>query len=290
MISSGIRQDPSVGKRFPFRMSDVNRSVRGYLVSPHWHDHLEFLKIVEGRVLVTLDNETFTAGPNDIIYVNSRQVHAVTADDGPSRVKGMIFDRMFVTNLLEGFETRQLYSLFVRDNRVPNPIRPTDPLWSSLVRELDLADEEYRRKEICYEMTIKSCIYRMLSTLMRHMARQMPALEKNDLSLRPALEMIEERFADRLSLEEVSRLSGRSPSHFSRMFKEATGMTFTDYLNTTRVTMAKQMLSSGQWTITEIAEKTGFCNVHYFGKVFKEATGSSPLQFKKQCEAQNAGQ
>lgn len=281
MIPSGKRQDPSVGKRFPFRMSDVTRSVDGYIVSPHWHDHLEFIKVVKGPVSVTLDNKTFPAEPGDIVYVNSRQLHAVRVTPGnPARVKGMIFDRLFVTNLLEGFETRQLYSLFVRTNRIPNPIRSSDPMWAELNRELDLADAEYARKDICYEMTIKSSIYRMLATLMRHFARQTPSLEKDDLSLRPALEYIEERYAERLTLEQLGKLTGRSASRFSRLFKEVTGFTFTDYVTNTRIGMAKQMLATSQWTITEIAEKTGFCNVHYFGKVFKEATGVSPLQFK----------
>ncbi|GAA3409077.1 AraC family transcriptional regulator [Paenibacillus hodogayensis] len=284
MIPSGKRQDPSVGKRFPFRMSHVSRQVRGFLVTPHWHDHLEFIKIVEGRVTVTLDNQTFTAERDDILYINSRQVHAIAAHpDVPAQVKGMIFDRLFVTNLLEGFETRHIYSLFVQANRVCNPIRRNDPLWETLNRELELADDEYKRKEICYEMTIKSCIYRMLTTLMRSYAKQLPSLEKDEVSLRPALQYIEEKFAERLSLEEVSRLISRSPSRFSRLFKEVTGLTFTDYLAATRINMAKQMLVTGQWTITEIAEKTGFCNVHYFGKVFKEAAGLSPLQFRNEA-------
>lgn len=282
MIPSSLRKEPSVGKRFPFRMSHVVKAYRGYLVSPHWHDHLEFIKIAKGRAVVTLDNHTFAAEANDIIYVNSRQVHAVRAASDDAKAIGMIFDRLFVTNLLEGFETRHVYSLFVHANRMPNPIRPTDPMWDALNRELELADDEYARKDICYEMTIKSCIYRMLAAMMRSCAKQMPSLEKDEVSLRPALEYIEERFAERLSLTQVSRLTGRSPSRFSRLFKEVTGLTFTDYLTSTRINMAKQMLVTGQWTITEIAEKTGFCNVHYFGKVFKEAAGLSPLQFKNE--------
>lgn len=282
MFSSVERQDPSVGKRFPFRMSHVVKSSDGYLVVPHWHDHLEFIKITECHTVVTLDNQTFAAEANDIIYVNSRQVHAVKSDCDGAKAIGMIFDRLFVTNLLEGFETRHVYSLFVLANRMPNPIRPSDPLWEPLNRELEIADAEYARKEICYEMTIKSCIYRMLTVMIRNFAKQLPELEKDEMSLRPALEYIEERFADRLSLTQVSRLTNRSPSRFSRLFKEVTGLTFTDYIVATRVNMAKQLLVTNQWTITEIAEKTGFCNVNYFGKVFKEATGFSPLQFKNE--------
>lgn len=282
MIPANMRNDPSVGKRFPFRMSHVGAHFEGYLVRPHWHEHLEFIKVVKGRVLVTLDNHSFTAVENDIIYVNSRQIHAVQTLAGEKEhvIKGMIFDRLFVTNLLEGFETRQIYNLFVHTCRNQSLISAWHPLWQELNDCILTADREYAARDIGYEMVIKSCIYRVVTAMLRHYKRHSLPIGTDFNMLRPALEYIEEKFAERLSITEISRVAKMSPSHFSRSFKKMTGLTFTDFLTATRINMAKQMLVAGQHTITEIAEKTGFCNVHYFGKVFKESTGASPMQFK----------
>lgn len=285
MISMELKHDPSVGKRFPFKMSSVRVPKDSYLVRPHWHEHLEFIKIVRGRVRVTLDNQSFYADEHDIIYVNSRQIHTVrvTGDGDEPWIKGMIFDRMFVTNLLEGFETRHIYHLFVRTSRQMSLIGRSHPLWQELDDCIRTADAEYAEKEIGYEMAIKSCIYRMITAMLRHYKRQLERpVDSNFSSLLPVLEYIEEKFAERLSVTELCRIASMSASHFSRTFKQMTGVTFTDYLTATRINMAKQMLVTSQWTITEIAERTGFCNIHYFGKVFKESTGVSPLQFKNE--------
>jgi len=285
MISMELKHDPSVGKRFPFKMSNVRTPKGRYLVSPHWHEHLEFIRIVRGRVLVTLDNQSFYANASDIIYVNSRQIHSVqiTGEGEKPWIQGMIFDRMFVTNLLEGFETRQIYNLFVRTSREQSFIGRSHPLSLELEDCIRTADTEYSERDIGYEMAIKSCIYRMITAMLRHYKRQLQQPVEADLNvLRPVLEYIEERFAERLSVAELSRIANMSVSHFSRTFKQVTGVTFTDYLTATRINIAKHLLVTGQWTITEIAEKTGFCNIHYFGKVFKESTGVSPLQFKNE--------
>ncbi|WP_190932463.1 AraC family transcriptional regulator [Paenibacillus oceani] len=285
MISMELKHDPSVGKRFPFKMSNVRTPKGRYLVSPHWHEHLEFIRIVRGRVLVTLDNQSFYANASDIIYVNSRQIHSVqiTGEGEKPWIQGMIFDRMFVTNLLEGFETRQIYNLFARTSREQSFIGRSHPLSRELEDCIRTADTEYSERDIGYEMAIKSCIYRMITAMLRHYKRQLQQPVEADLNvLRPVLEYIEERFAERLSVAELSRIANMSVSHFSRTFKQMTGVTFTDYLTATRINIAKHLLVTGQWTITEIAEKTGFCNIHYFGKVFKESTGASPLQFKNE--------
>lgn len=285
MISMELKHDPSVGKRFPFKMSNVRTPKGRYLVSPHWHEHLEFIRIVRGRVLVTLDNQSFYANASDIIYVNSKQIHSVqiTGEGEKPWIQGMIFDRMFVTNLLEGFETRQIYNLFVRTSREQSFIGRPHPLSRELEDCIRTADTEYSERDIGYEMAIKSCIYRMITAMLRHYKRQLQQPVEADLNvLRPVLEYIEERFAERLSVAELSRIANMSVSHFSRTFKQMTGVTFTDYLTATRINIAKHLLVTGQWTITEIAEKTGFCNIHYFGKVFKESTGVSPLQFKNE--------
>lgn len=284
MIPLKMKHDPSVGNRFPFRMSNVCIPNNGYLVSPHWHEHLEFIKIISGRLLVTLDNQSFCASDNDIIFVNSRRIHSVQVIDGSRQpwIKGMIFDRLFVTNLLEGFETRHIYNLFVHTCRDQSLIGVSHPLWPELNDCIQTADRENASRDIGYEMIIKSCIYRVVTAMLRHFRHHSIPFATNFNMLRPALEYIEENFAERLSITEISQVAKMSPSHFSRSFKQITGLTFTDFLTATRINMAKQLLVAGSSTITEIAEKTGFCNVHYFGKVFKESTGVSPMQFKNE--------
>jgi YesN/AraC family two-component response regulator len=55
----------------------------------------------------------------------------------------------------------------------------------------------------------------------------------------------------------------------------------TEHITAVRIRRAKNMLASRTLSVADIAENTGFCDVQYFGKLFKRETGVSALQFKK---------
>lgn len=283
------RVDPDVGKRFPFRMTNVSQSFGGYMVVPHWHDHLEFIKVTTGRVAVALDHDTFEAETNDIIYIGSGQLHGVKSiSSKPAEIKGMIFENSFITNLREHFATRQIYRLFTRKNsQLEHLFTPEHPLWNDLNDCIELSDLENKRRDICYEMAIKSCIYRMLTSLIRFYNRSenetMLRLAADAPLLDPVLNHIEKHLAETIHLDELCRLANMSRYHFSRFFKKTTGMTIPRYITMLRIELAKKMLGEQELSITEIAESTGFCNVHYFGKVFKSITGVSPLQYRNEA-------
>jgi len=70
--------------------------------------------------------------------------------------------------------------------------------------------------------------------------------------------------------------SGFSESHFRMLFKEITGFTATQYVNDIRIQKAKELLLSGQVTVTEVGKLTGFSDLYYFSRLFKKVTGVSP--------------
>ncbi|MFK7692057.1 AraC family transcriptional regulator [Paenibacillus sp. HJGM_3] len=288
MADPGQRIDPSVGKRFPFRTSNVSKVINGYMVRPHWHDHLEFIKVIGGQILVTLDNQTFSAQTGDIIYVNSGQIHSVKPRTGDARIIGIIFDKFFITNFLEGFETKQIYTMFINIKQRQWLFSPEHSLWGELNACIQASYEENDLRDVCYELAIKSYIYRIMTAVIRYFdkqnyterSRSSSAAIHNFASLRPVLDYIEEHYAKSIYLADLCQLVNMSPYHFSRTFKKWTGMTVPDYINLTRINMAKKMMIENEFSITEISEKIGFCNTHYFGKVFKNTTGVSPSHFR----------
>ncbi|NLB72895.1 MAG: helix-turn-helix domain-containing protein [Firmicutes bacterium] len=73
-----------------------------------------------------------------------------------------------------------------------------------------------------------------------------------------------------------------SPSHLSHLFKKETGSAPIDYLTGLRLEKAKELLSSLDLSISEIAEKCGYEDPSHFSKVFKKAQGIPPSVFRKQ--------
>ena len=88
-----------------------------------------------------------------------------------------------------------------------------------------------------------------------------------------------------LSLFEVASQVNLSSSHFSAVFSQGTCQTFKEYLTTTRINKAKEMLRSSPLSSNDIAYQVGFNDPHYFSYVFKKNTGFSPTEFRSQTRA-----
>ena len=91
-----------------------------------------------------------------------------------------------------------------------------------------------------------------------------------------AIEFVLERYREGITLESAAKRIGLNPSYLSRIFKEETHSTFSEYLNRVRIEAGRKLLESGQYSIKQISDQVGFGTYNYFFKVFKETTGMTP--------------
>ena len=92
---------------------------------------------------------------------------------------------------------------------------------------------------------------------------------------------MEENYRNEFSLEDIAKHIGFSVTYFSQLFKTHMGQPFVQYRNEMRVNKAKELLINTNESITNIALDTGFSDSTYFIRVFKEITGMTPSEFKK---------
>lgn len=83
-----------------------------------------------------------------------------------------------------------------------------------------------------------------------------------------------------LALEDVAQHSGVSSFHFCKIFKKATRLTFTDFVNRARVELAKRLLLKPQFRITEVAYDAGFQSLSQFNRSFRRIMKQSPKEFR----------
>lgn len=100
--------------------------------------------------------------------------------------------------------------------------------------------------------------------------------------LSKALDFIEARYAEPLTLPAVAKAAGLSVSRLAHVFKAQVGMSVTAYLNMIRVKWAEYYLSNTQLRVSEAAFQVGFGNLSHFNHVFRQATGLSPTQYRQQ--------
>ena len=85
---------------------------------------------------------------------------------------------------------------------------------------------------------------------------------------------------EELSLKEVARAVNTSAFYFCKMFKQATGLTFTDYLARVRVEKVKNLLLNPHKRVSEAAFEAGCQSLSQFNRVFKKIEGTSPSDYR----------
>ena len=85
---------------------------------------------------------------------------------------------------------------------------------------------------------------------------------------------------EELSLKEVARAVNTSAFYFCKMFKQAVGLTFTDYLARVRVEKVKNLLLNPHKRVSEAAFEAGFQSLSQFNRVFKKIEGLSPSDYR----------
>ncbi|MCC3376760.1 AraC family transcriptional regulator [Cohnella sp. REN36] len=95
-------------------------------------------------------------------------------------------------------------------------------------------------------------------------------------------EYVESHFGDDLSLDAIAGKLGITGPYLSTYFKEKTGINFSDYTYTVRMSKAKEMLKDTDLKIQDIASLVGYFTVASFNRVFKRFTGLTPSEFRRQ--------
>jgi AraC-like DNA-binding protein/ligand-binding sensor protein len=95
-----------------------------------------------------------------------------------------------------------------------------------------------------------------------------------------AKDLIESRQQDDLSVGEVAKILNMSVFYFCKVFRKATGLTFTEYLAQVRVAKARNLLQNPHVRISEVAFEVGFQSITHFNRVFRKLTGESPTAYR----------
>ncbi len=130
------------------------------------------------------------------------------------------------------------------------------------------------------EEDIPKHLRKQVEAWLRHDAMQSKGNVK--LAMKRACEYIHEHCSKDLTLAFMAEQSHMSVSYFSTLFKKSTGQTFINYLNHIRIEKAKQLLLQPELKVYEAAEQVGFASLPYFNRLFKQAEGISPNEYRKQ--------
>jgi AraC-like DNA-binding protein len=270
---------------FPIKVHRIHVEEHGKLLFPHhWHEHMEFLFFVAGEASISCSSVPIGVQAGDLIVVNSNELHNGVGLSDNLLYYAVIADlSLLFGQTADAVQTRFITPIIQNRLLFRNKIENDEEIRScmrSLIHEIE-------ERRFGYELSIKSYLYRLLALLLRHhVATELTPQDYQNRLLNlerfaPVFRHIETHFDQELSVAQLAQLTRLSRFHFSRLFKELTGRTITEYINMTRIDKAEHLLRSTSLTVSEIAAAAGFRDIYYFSRTFKKYKNAPPSALRK---------
>ncbi|MDF2962215.1 MAG: AraC family transcriptional regulator [Paenibacillus sp.] len=120
--------------------------------------------------------------------------------------------------------------------------------------------------------------HEVFPTIVQHITHRRS--QRNHETIEKALEYIHTHYDEDLSQPYLADLLSIPVSHFSHMFKDQVGMTFTDYIIAYRIEKAKELLATTDMKVSEIADRLRYNNSQNFIRMFKKITTITPGEYR----------
>lgn len=232
----------------------------------HWHENLEILCITEGTVSIISDANNITANEDDIVIINSNNMHTIQSLSDCSSYSCLIIDKKFCAE----------FGLYIEEIVFQDHINDK----KAVMKYSDIVNEIMSENAL-YKASVKALITDFLIYLYRNFKLSETALSNRQEnikieSVKKSIRYIQENYEKELLIDDIAEKAGLSKYYFCRIFKEITGNTVVLYINLIRCSNAKKLLQSGKYTVSEAAFLCGFDNLSYFSKTYKKHIGYLP--------------
>ena len=191
-----------------------------------------------------------------------------------------------VGNSLVGFlKTGQVFS------RTPDEAQFERVLGTLGRKILDHGTQDTLRTAYLQTRSVEPERYASMITLLQSFAEQLgrhaeslAIIEegREPAAIAKARRYVHEHLEDALPLGVVAHEAALSESHFCRLFKEATGLTLTDYVNRCRIERAKKELLKSERRVSEVAFEVGYQSLSQFNRSFAKIVGQSPTVWRRE--------
>ena len=261
-----FHRDPN----FPviFHCDILNKNRPSFLM--HYHENIELLYFLDGHAKVVCDNKILQAKADDIIIINSKELHSIEKISDSCKYYCLIIDKDLLNDNLNDFDNFRFKNL-VKD--------------SFLKTKIEEINRELNNKNDYFKEFIKSDILQILIHIKRNHIEQNSSLIKikdnnKILMVKEIINYLKENYKEQISIDHICNHVAFSKYYTCRTFKEVTGQTIQDYINHIRCINARNLILYNGYTISESAYKSGFNNLSYFSKTYKKYIGLLPSEEK----------
>jgi len=262
----------------------VNREMESFTLSPHIHDFIELCFVEEGSGYHYVDDKVIPIKRGDLFVIPIGTSH-VFRPSSPKQDKPLvIYNCIFRPSVLAEWK-----HMFSSNSKVMKLLFGSPRVTIKDIHFQDRNDQfstlfynmhtEYLRKHTGYKTILTTLLIQILSMLQRYEVQ--PTTEDTPANkLEDALEYIKNNYAQNITVKQMADLSYMSASHFQRLFKKSTGLTFTQYLQNVRIQKCCELLKTTNKSVNQIANLVGYQDMKFFHYLFRKKTGVTPQQYR----------
>lgn len=225
----------------------------------HYHENAYFTYLLGGRMVEGSRKEKNICSQGTLLYHNCHEPHYNIKPPGYTK----------------GFHI-EAPAEWIKEQRLSGSIegkcRVTEP---QILHNIHKIYNEFRQRST----DTGSAIEELLLDIFGVLERTGSGINK-PIWLKEIIKIIEARFTENLSLNELSQLTGVHPVHLSRDFKKHFGCNVTSYIRRCRLELALKLISAKNRSLAQIAAECGFADQSHFIKWFKKTAGYTPNTFR----------
>lgn len=257
------------------------------MTSPHYHNVIEIIYILEGEFVVTISDTKYTVKPGEMVLINSKEVHSVNIlDYGIHRSFAVKFlPETICSDSQSLMELKYVIPYIMSFSNFKTHYTKDEIENSNIKNCIDNIIKEDRERKYAYKFAIRIFISHLFLDLIRKVNTINPIDGEIKDNIREEFTnifyYISNHYNEKLTAVQIAKKFGLRQSDFSAYFKKITGKSFNEYLNYVRICKAKRMLINSEKNISEIAFSVGFSNTSYFINCFKAQMGITPMGFKQ---------
>lgn len=260
----------------PIKISYLN--IKNY--PTHWHNSIEIIYVLKGSLQIKIDTDSFTLNEREVEIINSDESHEIQSLED-NKVLIFNIDPFFFEKYYKDINNIFFYTNSNDDeDQNGSEYEELKTLLSQMLCEYVQKLEDYDEE-----------IEELLITLLYHLVNNFHYLtyEKEELKEKTdqlaryhrISKYIYNNYNNNITLQEIAKKEFLSTHYLSHEIKYATGYSFTDLINLTRIEESIKLLLDSDMSISEISDEIGFSHVRYFNKNFKYYFGCTPLQYRK---------
>lgn len=265
-------------KDFPIEYFYVDDKHPRYVMTAHWHKKFEIIRVISGSFDVYLDNVEYNLSEGDVLFIEYGCLHRGIPNN--CVYECIVFDINMLRKQQNDAVTSYFLPIIDSSVRIKRVLSKKDDILYSAVNSILYA---LKHCNPYYELEVYSGLFKLFAQLysrgyITNEAKQIRSRQAEKITA--LIDWIEDNYTEEITLEMLADKCGISQKYLCRIFKNYTDKTPINFINELRIENACHELSVKKNTVTQAALLSGFNDLSYFSKTFKQHKGITPKQYK----------